>query len=106
MDKLKLAYDYITACQVQSCYEDKLNKALQLINPDNLVFGLADHIHKPYEELMLEILGETIMDWIYYWQYEADYGKNSLDITVDGVEYNTQDMTLYKYLEVTCGLTK
>jgi len=106
MDKLKLAYDYIQACQVQSCYEDKLNKVMQALNPDNQVFGLADPIHKPYEELVLEILGETIMDWIYYWQYEADYGQKSMDITINDVEYNTQDMTLYKYLEVTCGLTK
>jgi hypothetical protein len=106
MDKLKLAYEYITACQVQTCYENKLNQALQLINPDNQVFGLADHIHKPYEELMLEILGEEIMDWIYYWQYECGYGKESRDIVIDEVEYNTQDITLYKFLEVTCGLTK
>jgi hypothetical protein len=106
MDKLKLAYDYITACQVQSCYENKLNQALQLLNPDNQVFGLSDHIHQPYEELILEILGEPTMDWIYYWQYEADYGKNSLDFVIEDREYNIQDMTLYKYLEVTCGLTK
>jgi len=106
MDKLKLAYDYITACQVQSCYENKINQTFQLINPDNQVFGLADPLHKAYEELVLEILGEPIMDWVYYWQYEADYGKNSLDFVINDREYNTQDLTLYKYLEVACGLTK
>ena len=106
MDKTKIAYEYIQACQVQSCYEDKVNQAFALINPDNQVFGLADPLRKAYEELVLEILGEDIFDWLCYWQYEADYGKNSLDIVIDGVEYNTQDMTLYKYLEVACGLTK
>jgi hypothetical protein len=106
MNKLDVAYKYVQACYLQSCYEDKINTALQLLSPDNQVFGLADHIRGPYEELVLEILGEPIMDWIYYWQYEADYGKNSLDFTIDNTEYNTQDMTLYKYLEVTCGLTK
>jgi carboxypeptidase C (cathepsin A) len=106
MDKLKLAYDYITACQVQSCYENKIDQAFQLLNPDNTVFGLADPLRQPYEELVSEILGEPVMDWIHYWQYEADYGSESRDFTINDVEYNTQDMTLYKYLEVTCGLTK
>jgi hypothetical protein len=106
MDKLKIAYDYVTACQVQGCYEDKVNQAFQLINPDNQVFGLSDPLRKAYEELVLDLLGETVFDWICYWQYEADYGRASMDITIDGVEYNTQDMTFYKYLEVTCGLTK
>ena len=106
MDKLKIAYDYVQACQVQACYEDKVNQAFQLINPDNTVFGLSDPLRLRYEELVQSILGEEAFDWISYWQYEADYGKASMDITIDGVEYNTQDITLYKYLEVTCGLTK
>ena len=106
MDKLKLAYDYIQACQVQGCYEDKVHQAFQMLNPDNTLFGLADPLRVKYEELVLELLGEEIMDWIYYWQYEADYGKNSMDFSINDTEYNTQDMTLFKYLEVTCGLTK
>jgi hypothetical protein len=106
MDKLKLAYDFVQACYTQSCYEDQVSKAFQLINPDNTVFGLADPIRQHYEELVAEILGEAVMDWIYYWQYECDYGQASMDFQIDGVEYNTQDITLYKFLGVTCGLTK
>jgi carboxypeptidase C (cathepsin A) len=106
MDKLKLAYDYVQACQVQGCYEDQINRAFALLNPDNQIFGLCDPLRKHYEEVVQEILGEEITDWIQYWQYECDYGKESRDVTINGVEYNTQDITLYKYLEVTCGLTK
>ena len=106
MDKLKLAYDYITACQAQSAYEHHINQGFQLLNPDNQVFGLADPLHKAYLELVLEILGEEAFDWIQYWQYEADYGRASMDFQINDVEYNTQDITLYKFLEVTCGLTK
>ena len=106
MDKLKVAYDYIQACQTQSCYTSKLNEALELLCPDNQLFSIADPLHAPYLELVTEILGEDTMDWIFYWQYEADYGKNSCDFQINDVEYNTQDMTLYKYLEVACGLTK
>ena len=106
MDKTKIAYDYVQACQVQGCYTEKLEAALRLLCPDNQLIALADPIHGPYQELVAEILGEETMDWIYYWQYEADYGKNSCDFQINNVEYNTQDMTLYKYLEVACGLTK
>lgn len=106
MDKTKIAYDYVQACQTQACYEHKVNQAFALINPDNQIFGLADPLRKVYEELVVDLLGEDTMDWIYYWQYEADYGKESRDFTVNDREYNTQDMTLYKYLEVACGLTK
>lgn len=106
MDKTQLAYDYVQACQTQDCYERKVHEALKLINPDNQVFGLADPLRSKYEELVALILGEEVMDWIYYWQYEADYGKVPLEFRVNDREYNTQDMTLYKYLEVACGLTK
>jgi len=106
MDKLKLAYDYVQACRTQDCYEHNINRAFQQLDPDNQIFGLAYPLRKHYEEIVHEILGEEIAEWIYYWRYECDYGQESRDIVINGVEYNTQDITLYKYLEVTCGLTK
>ena len=106
MDKLKLAYDYVQACKLQSTFEDQANTALQMLNPDNQIFGLADPIRNAYDELIVLVLGEETMDWIHYWQYECDYGQASMDFSINDVEYNTQDITLYKYLEVTCGLTK
>ena len=106
MDKLKIAYDYVQACQVQGCYEDKINRAFQLLNPDNTLFGLSDPLRLRYEELVQTILGEQVFEWIQYWQYDCDYGKESRDIVINDVEYNVQDMTLYKFLEVTCELVK
>ena len=106
MNKLDIAYNYVQACCAQEAFEHNINTAIAQLCPDNQIFSLCEPIHKHYLELIEELLGEEAFDWIQYWQYESDYGRNSLDFTIDGVEYNTQDMTLFKYLEVTCGFTK
>jgi len=96
----EIVYRYIQACQVQECYETQLCTALQQINPDNQVFGLADPIRKAYRELVEELVGKQQFDWVEWWQYEADYGKDARDFVVAGVEYNTDDMTTLKFLEL------
>lgn len=106
MNKLDIAYNYVQACRTQQTYEESLNKTLQLLCPDNYVVALADTLHGPYQELLIEVLGEEAFDWIQYWQYEADYGTAAMDFIINDVEYNTQDMSLYKFLEITCGFTK
>lgn len=106
MNKLDIAYNYVQACQVQETHERLINVTLGYLCPDNQVFSLCEPVLKYYQELVLELLGEEAFDWIQYWQYESDYGRQPRDFSIDGVEYNTNDMTLYKFLEVTCGLTK
>ena len=106
LNKFDIAYTYIQACQVQECYEEKLNDALAIFCPDNAVYSLSDHIHTPYQNLVRDILGEDAFEWICWWQYEADYGKQGMDFAIDNTEYSTDGMSTFKFLEVACGLTK
>jgi hypothetical protein len=96
----QIAYRYIQACQVQECYETQLCTALQQINPDNQVFGLGDPIRKAYRELVANLLGFEQFDWVEWWQYECDYGKDARDFTINGTEYSTDDMTALKFLDL------
>ena len=96
----EIAYRYIQACQVQRCYENKVHTAFELLNPDNTVFGLSDHIHKAYQELVLELVGEPAFDWILWWQYDCDYGKDPRDFVINDKEYTTDGMTTLKFLDL------
>lgn len=106
LNKFDIAYTYIQACQVQECYEEKLNEALGLFCPDNTVFSLSDHLHTPYQNLVKSIIGEDAFEWICWWQYECDYGKEAMDFVIDNTEYTTDNMTTFKFLEIACGFTK
>jgi len=104
MNKLYTAYEYVSACRTQEIYEQNLAKALQMLCPDNYVMSLSDTLRKSYREVVEELLGTEAMDWIEYWQYECDYGKDSMSFQIDNKEYDTSTLTLYQYLEITCGL--
>ena len=100
MNKQQIAYNYLNACYTQRCYEDQVNKALQLLNPDNQVFGLSDHMDNAYTSLIQELLGTDIFDWLLWWQYDCDYGKIPRGFAIDNIQYNTEDMTQLKFLEL------
>jgi hypothetical protein len=96
----QIAYKYIQACQVQACYEDQVATAFQLINSDNQVYGLADPILKAYRELVVDLLGPQQFEWLEWWQYETDYGKDNMDFKILDREYTTEGMTLLKFLDI------
>jgi hypothetical protein len=96
----QIAYRYIQACQVQDCYEDQVSAAFQLINSDNQVYGLADPLHKAYRELVANLLGFEQFEWVEWWQYETNYGKDDMNFVVAGAKYTTKGMTLLKFLDI------
>jgi hypothetical protein len=100
MNAQEIAYKYIQACQVQSNFEQKLDQALGLLCADNQLISVSDPIHKAYLELVQDILGEELFDWVQWWQYETDYGREPRDFTVNNQEYTTDGMTLLKFLEL------
>lgn len=106
MNKLKIATDYIYACQTQEAITEQLDTVFQQLCPDNTTISVHDIILKPYRNLLEEILGTEAMDWIEYWQYESDYGKVSREFAINQKTYDTSNMTTYSYLEATCGFTK
>jgi hypothetical protein len=87
------------ALKTQRVYDDQVGRALHCINPDNQIFGLADAVEGPYTELVQELLGPELFDWLMWWMYETDFGKDAMQFTVNGVEYDPTQMTLYSFLE-------
>ena len=100
MNTKEIAYRYIQACQVQECYEHKLTEALALLCPDNQIMSVSDPVRKGYRELVEELVGKQQFEWIEWWQYDADYGKDARDFVIDGTEYTTDDITTLKFLDL------
>lgn len=84
----------------QQSYEHQLNTALQLINPDNSIFGLADAVEGPYTQLVSELLGPELFEWLMWWMYETEMGKVNMEFIVGGTSYDPTTMTLYRFLEI------
>jgi hypothetical protein len=95
----QIAYNYCQAMITQRAYEDQFSRALQCINPDYQAFGLADPVEGPYTELVAELLGPELFDWLMWWMYETDHGTQPMHFYIDMVEHDPTTMTLYSFLE-------
>lgn len=98
MNRQQIAYEYLAACQVQSCYEQKLAQALRLFCEDNEVISVSDNIRVAYDNLIIATLGQTTFEWLLWWQYDCDYGKNPKQFSINHVEYC--DVTQLKFTEL------
>jgi hypothetical protein len=98
-DKIKIACEYVEACKTQAVYEGALETALQRLHPDNQLMGTSITLAEAYRQLVFEVLGEELMDWIEYWQYETDYGKESRTFVINNVTYDTAGMSFLGFLE-------
>ena len=96
----QIAYNYCMANIQQRAGEEMLSNALQSLGSDNQVFGLAEPLEGAYTELVQQLLGPELFEWLMWWMYETDYGQSKMEFTVNGVEYNPQDMTLFRFLEI------
>lgn len=96
----EIAYQYVQACTTQEAQEYNLHKAFTAINPDNCIMDLAEPIRRPYRNLIQHLVGVQMMDWIEWWQYEAECGKKSMEFSIDGQAYNAENMTFYKFWEL------
>lgn len=86
--------------KLQRELEHQLDKSLQLLNPDNQVFGLADAVEGPYTDLVEQLLGPELWDWLLWWIYETDWGTKPMQFTIHEAEHNPTEMTLYRFLEI------
>jgi hypothetical protein len=100
MNKHKIAYDYAQACKHQEEAEDLLDKALCALGSENRIMGVANPITKSYTALVAELLGPELSDWLSWWMYETNYGRDEMIFTIDGTPYNPTEMTLYSFLEI------
>lgn len=96
----QIAYNYCMAMQTQQTYEAGFTRAMQLLNPDNIVFGLADPLEAAYTKLVSDTLGPELMEWIYWWMYETEYGTHNSEFQIDNISYDPTTMTFYRFLEL------
>lgn len=95
----KIAYNYCQAMITQRAAEEQVSQAFVALGSDNQIFGLAEPIESAYTELVHELIGPELFDWLMWWMYETEHGKLNMQFTVSGVEYNPQDLTLYSFLQ-------
>jgi hypothetical protein len=84
----------------QSVAVDQVNTALRSLGSDNYLFSMCEPIESAYTKLVEELLGPELWDWLTWWMYETDNGQRQMQFYIDGTEYNPQDMTLYRFLEI------
>lgn len=77
-----------------------LSTALQTLGSDNQVFGLAGPIEGAYTQLVHELLGPELFEWIMWWIYECEMGTQNMEFIIDGTSYDPTTMTLYRFLEL------
>jgi hypothetical protein len=96
----KIAYNYCMANIKQSVAVDQVNTALRALGSDNYLFSVCEPLESAYTTLVADLLGPELWDWLTWWMYETDNGSRKMEFYIDGVEYNPQDMTLYRFLEI------
>ena len=97
MVRKTIAYDYAMAVIAQNASIEQVDIALRALNPENCLFSVSTHIESAYTKLVTSILGQEAMDWISWWIYEATGGSK---FTYNDKEYNTEDLTLYQFLDI------
>lgn len=93
------AYDFAMATLQQRSGEDQLGKALRALGSDNEIIDLCEPLLTAYRQLLATTIGPELMDWLDWWMYETDYGDKAMHFSIDNVEYDPTQMTLYKFLE-------
>lgn len=96
----RIAYNYAMACKQQEAQEDIINAAFVGLGSDNQILSLATPLKEAYTDLVARTIGPELSDWLSWWMYETDYGSLNMEFIIDGVKYNPQDITLYKFLEI------
>ena len=99
----QIAYNYAMATITQSAAVDQLNTALRALGSDNYLFSVCEPLESAYTTLVADLLGPELFDWLTWWMYETDNGARQMEFSINGVEYNPQDMTLYRFLEIVDG---
>ena len=95
-----IAYNYVNAVKHQDESTQALNQAFCALGSLNQVLSLCEPISAAYTQLVQELLTPKQFSWLEYWMFECDYGTTNRYFAIDNKSYQTQDMTLYKFLEV------
>lgn len=98
--KHQIAYNYAMAHIQQSAGIDQLNTALRSLGSDSYLFSLCEPIERAYTELVEELLGPELFQWLMWWMYECDHGTKPMHFYIGEQEHDPTTMTLYRFLEI------
>ena len=101
LDLRQIAYTWVQAQIIAEARQIQLDQAFQAISPDNQILEL-DVTNSHYTRLVRELVGPQAWDWITWWCWECDYGRQSREFTISDVVYTTTDMTFLRFWELTC----
>ena len=83
----------------QRAGEHLVAQAFNALGSENQIFGLAEPIEGAYTELVHQLLGPELFEWLMWWIYETDSGYLPQEFVIQGHPYDPTTMTLYKFLE-------
>ena len=96
----KIAYDYAMANIQQSAAIDQVNSALRSLGSDNYLFSVCEPLESAYTTLVADLLGPELWDWLTWWIYETNNGTRQMEFSINGVDHDPTQMTLYRFLEI------
>jgi hypothetical protein len=97
-----IIYEHQKNCQrllpgTQSEAMDQLNVALDALGSDNFLFSLAEPVESAYIQLVEELLGPELWDWVMWWIYETECGTKAMGFQVNHVEYCPTQLTFDQF---------
>lgn len=94
-------YDYVCALKVQHIQECAVATALNSLGSDSGYICLSRPTQDAYTKLVKTLLTADQFDWLEYWMYECDFGNSTHTIYINDEAYQINNLTLYKFLELT-----
>ena len=95
------AYDYVQALKTQHIQEQALAQVLNTLGSECDYICLSKPTQDAYTKLVKTLLTPEQFDWLEYWMYECDFGQRDHEITINYQHYKVNEITLYKFLEIT-----
>ncbi len=95
LTKFLVAKQYAETVRQAQLVDQELTKAFKLLDQDNEV-NYYGPVHKAYDDLVEQLLGQELFEYTLNWIYEHDHGNN---IDLDFAEYFDSHISSYKNQE-------
>ncbi len=96
----EIASEYVASNKAQAKAERSIANAFSMLNPENTVLNLSDNIVNAYSSLTELVLGSELMEWIYWWIYDCEYGNKSMRFSVDEDEFDVVGLTFEEFFDL------
>jgi len=74
MNKFEVAKQYVDTIRQHQDLEQQLDVVVKLLDQDNQL-SIYGPVHRAYDELISQILGDQLVEHLLVWIYELDFGK-------------------------------